>query len=155
MKEIDLYFCGYYEGLGRRENPNKRTRLLQNSKYHKNETARAEMVAEMLETILVERLRFDFITYAPKRDSDIDHARLLAVAIGKAVRCPVIGPSTLAKRKDLTLKRILLVDDVYTTGKTLTRLALQLLPHCPQKVIALVYLQSHQTAGKPISRPGS
>lgn len=89
------------------------------------------------------------VTYAPSGNSGFAHARRLAELIACATRRELVAPSNFAKR-NLTDKRILIVDDVLKTGATLRRLALRLVPNLPQNVQAIVYLKAHEKGGKAI-----
>lgn len=136
-----IFSCGYFCGVIRTENPNRRTALLYHSKFHNNKQARAAIVEEMTE--IADCLCFDILTYVPARDSKSNHARLLALGIGQNVGRAVVAPGRLAK-SDLGDYRILVVDDVFNTGATLRKLWLNLLPQCPGHVDVLVYLKSRR-----------
>jgi phosphoribosyl transferase-like protein len=159
---LTIYYCGRYEGRGRRENPSPETRLLLASKYHNNLEARRKiterMVLEVAHLAGVGPYGSPYVrawqvcTYALARDSGIEHARALALLIAPALHLEVHAPCNFDKH-DLRGRRVLLIDDVCTTGRTLNDLALDVLEHGAAGVDALVYLKTHDSKGLPISRP--
>src|SRR5262249_10841777 len=129
-QELIIYSCGYYEGVGRRDNPSPQTKLVLASKYHGDLSARNQIAFETIDCIRTNRLVPNLLTYALAKDSGIQHARMLAKAVGAALHLDVLAPSDFSK-SDLSFFRILMIDDVCTTGKTMRALALRLLPNLP------------------------
>lgn len=146
---LTVYFYDEYEGRGRRENPSTPTARLLQSKYSGNLEARGLMVRSM--AALVGREHFDFITYVLARDSGIEHAASLARGVATLLHLQVISPAECPRAA--RNKRVLIVDDVFRTGRSVSNLAVDILAAGASSVAALVYLKTRPGAGLPISRP--
>jgi hypothetical protein len=147
---FDVYYCGWYEGKGRGVEPNRRTALLLASKFQDDISAREKVIAELVDEVRNEiKTRFDFITYALAKTSKLQHARILATALGEHLNVPIIGQSRF-REGDLRDARILIVDDVMKSGHTLEAIYNRMLPSLPGHVEGLVYLMAHSSPGMSV-----
>ena len=126
----------------------------------------------MAETVAMQLTgRFDFITWAPiskrrRRLRTYDQAELLAKPIGRILDVPVIhglrktrhtkANSSLGGEKErrtnvagayealpcVTGKRILLIDDIYTTGSTLSECAKTLMQAGAESVVCVTFARA-------------
>ena len=128
-----------YDGAGRE--------LVARLKYRANRSALAPVAAAMAQRVVDEDVAIDVVTWVPtsahrRRNRGFDHAELLARAVARALRRPCRsllrrrpGPPqtgrSLAERRrgpafdvrGAVPRRVLVVDDVITSGATVTAAA--------------------------------
>ncbi len=124
--------------------------LIARAKYRRRHAALPFLAAELAAGLVADRHAVDVLTWAPttaarRRERGFDHAEALARAVGVALDRPVLGllhrrgraPQTGRPRTErlggpgftvtdprrVAARRVLVVDDVVTTGATLTAAA--------------------------------
>ena len=135
--DFPVHFIGWYRGNGLRMPHSRRTLLINRSKFQRDRRATERVLREL--AAVAESLDFDVVCYPAHRDSGRQHARALARGLAGEFDCDVVGPSML-REVSLRGRKVLIVDDVMNTGRTLRRLHARLAPHNPREVWGLVYL---------------
>ena len=124
----EIISCGKYEGVRSYGENNVVTQLILASKFKGDKMARNVLIQGLYNNALEydRKYHFDLITWAPKRDSVIDHAAYLAAGVSAKLGVPCASVDIICDKyfdikpynKTTMHYTILLIDDVLTTGTT-------------------------------------
>jgi len=155
----DIHYFGFYE--------EKLRDFILSYKFHNHHSLSSDLAKLASSTIITHKISFDIITYVPatknaKKRRGYDHVELIAKRISKRIEKPWVRSMEAVRETDqlqttdrreavkgkfaiiadvsnlLANKKVLLIDDVLTTGNTIEEASRVLKSASPAEIIRLV-----------------